>query len=82
MYIRPHFDFCDVIYHIPSITNPFSSEINLNYLMNTLERIQYRAALAVTGTWKGTNLSKIYDELGWEALTNKSSLVQAAHPVL
>ena len=71
MYIRPHFDFCDVIYHTPSITNPFSSEINLNYLMNTLERIQYKAALAVTGTWKGTNLSKIYDELGWESLTNR-----------
>ena len=71
MYIRPHFDFCDVIYHIPSITNPFSSEINLNYLMNTLERMQYKAALAVTGAWQGTNLSKIYDELGWESLTNR-----------
>ena len=24
MYIRPHLDFCDVIYHVPSfITNPF-----------------------------------------------------------
>ena len=41
MYIRPHLDFCDVIYHIPSITNPFDYAINLNYLMNTLERIQY-----------------------------------------
>ena len=71
MYIRPHFDFCDVIYHIPSIMNPFCSEINLNYLMNTLERMQYKAALAVSGTWQGTNLSKIYDELGWESLTNR-----------
>ena len=67
MYIRPHLDFCDVIYHVPSITNPFDSAINLNCLMNTLERNQYLAALAITGTWKGTNLNKIYDELGWES---------------
>ena len=39
--------------------------------MNTLERIQYHAALAITGTWKGTNLNKIYDELGWESLTDR-----------
>ena len=71
MYIRPHLDFCDVIYHVPSITNPFDSSINLNYLMNTLERIQYNAALAITGSWKGTNLNKIYDELGWESLTDR-----------
>ena len=57
--------------HIPSITNPFDSSINLNYLMNTLERIQYHAALAITGSWKGTNLNEIYDELGWESLTDR-----------
>ena len=71
MYIRPHLDFCDVIYHLPCITNPFDSSINLNYLMNTLERIQYHAALAITGAWKGTSLNKIYDELGWESLTDR-----------
>ena len=71
LYIRPHLDFCDVIYHVPCITNPFDSSINLNYLMNTLERIQYHAALAITGTWKGTNLNKIYNELGWETLTER-----------
>ena len=71
MYIRPHLDFCDVIYHEPCITNPFDSSINLKYLMNTIERIQYQAALAITGAWKGTNLDKIYEELGWESLTNR-----------
>ena len=71
MYIRPHLDFCDVIYHRPCITNPFDSSINLNYLMNTLERIQYHAALAITGAWKGSSLNKIYDELGWESLTDR-----------
>ena len=71
MYIRPHLDFCDVIYHVPCITNPFDSSINLKYLMNTLERIQYHCALAITGAWKGTGLDKIYDELGWESLTDR-----------
>ena len=71
LYIRPHLDFCDVIYHVPCITNPFDSSINLKHLMNTLERIQYRCALAITGAWKGTSLNKIYDELGWESLTDR-----------
>ena len=71
MYIRPHLDFCDIIYHVPSTANPFDSSINLRYLMNTVERIQYHAALSVTGAWQGTNLDKIYEELGWESLTNR-----------
>ena len=29
------------------------------------------SALAVTGAWKGTSLNKIYDELGWETLTDR-----------
>ena len=33
--------------------------------------IQYHLALAITGTWKGTNLNKIYDELGWESLIDR-----------
>ena len=71
IYVRPHLDFCDVIYHLPCITNPFDSSINLKYLMNTLERIQYHCALAITGAWQGTNLDKIYDQLGWESLTDR-----------
>ena len=39
--------------------------------MNTLKRIQYDAALAITGSWKGENLNKIYNELGWESLTDR-----------
>jgi hypothetical protein len=39
--------------------------------MNEVERVQYRGALAVTGTWKGTNRSKLYDELGWESLSDR-----------
>ena len=71
MYIRPHLDFCDVIYHIPCVSNPFDSSINLKYLMNTVERMQYQAALSITGAWKGSNLDKVYEELGWESLSNR-----------
>ena len=79
LYIRPHLGFCDVIFHIPSITNPFDSSINLNYLMNTLERVQYHAALAITGSWKRTNLNRIYDELGWESLTDRRWCRRLSH---
>ena len=54
MYIRPHLDYCDVIYHIPSKLNPFESSENLNCTMQLIESTQYQAALAVSGTWKGT----------------------------
>ena len=39
--------------------------------MNSSEQIQYNAALAITGTKKRNNLDKIYEELGWESLTNR-----------
>ena len=71
MHVRPHLDYCDFIYDIPALENAFSSDINLNYQMNTLESLQYQAALAVTGAWKGTNRDKIYEELGWESLHNR-----------
>ena len=74
MHIRPHLDYCDFIYHIPvktRETNNFDTSRSLNYLMNSLESIQYQAALAVSGTWKGTSRTKIYDELGWEPLEHR-----------
>ena len=37
--------------------------------MEKAERIQCQAALAITGTWQGSNRSKLYDELGWESLS-------------
>lgn len=71
MYVRPHLDFCDVIYHNPKIPSDFDSSFRLTNLMDQIESIQYQAALAVTGTWRGTSLNKIYDELGWEPLTDR-----------
>ena len=71
MYIRPHLDYCDIIYHIPPLSNLFCSFIILHSLMESIERIQYQAALFITGTWKGTNRNKLYDELGWESLSDR-----------
>ena len=71
MYIRPHLDFCDVIYHIPKILDTSVPSSRLHNLMNAIEKIRYQAALAITGTWKGTNLDKVYEQLGWESLTDR-----------
>jgi len=38
--------------------------------MKLLESTQYQAALAVSGAWKGTNRTIIYEELGWETLNH------------
>ena len=60
MYVRPHLDYGDVIYHD-----------QLADKMNSLESIQYHAGLIVTKYWKGTNKDKLYNELGWESLAQR-----------
>ena len=55
MYVRPHLDYGDVIYHDQLVD-----------MMNALESIQYQAGLIITKCWKGTNKLKVYNELGWE----------------
>ena len=35
--------------------------------MVKLESAQYSAALAITGTWKGTSQENLYNELGWKS---------------
>ena len=71
MHARSHLDYCDVIYHVPPIENTDNYDVNLNFQMRALESLQYQAALAITGTWRGTNRDKIYEELGWESLQNR-----------
>ena len=71
LYIRSLFDYGDVLYHIPSITNPFDSSISLHPLMNSLEQIQYEAARIITGTWKRTNTNEFFEELGLESLSDR-----------
>ena len=69
LYVRPHLDYGDVIYHMPAKVCEFSQNIILPNLMEKLESVQYSAALAVTGTWRGTSREKLYTELGWESLS-------------
>ena len=79
IFIRPHFDFCDPIYHTPQVTNPFESSITLNALMERVEKIQYQALLAITGTWQGTSRNKLYDELGWKSLSDRRRCRRLIH---
>ena len=67
--VRSHFDYCDVIYHIPSKYS--QNGMILPGLMENLEKIQYQAALAITGAWQSSNRTKLYEELGWETLSDR-----------
>ena len=67
--VRSHLDYCDIIYHIPPVHTQFG--VNLTDLMEKAERIQYQAALAVTGAWQGSSRSKLYEELGRECLSER-----------
>ena len=71
IFVRPHMDYCDIIYHLPRSTSTFDCPINLNFMMQSLESIQYQAALAVSGAWKGSSATKLYEELGWESLSDR-----------
>ena len=71
LHVRPFLDYGVVIYHIPFKVCEFSHNIIIPRLMEKLESIQYSAALAVTGTWRGTSHDKLYVELSWESLNSR-----------
>ena len=39
--------------------------------MKSIESVQYEAALAVSGAWRGSSSDKLYKELGWESLYHR-----------
>ena len=47
--------------------------------MESLEQIQYQAALLITGCWKGTSLIKICEELEWETMSDRSWARRLTH---
>ena len=55
---KPHLHYCDIIYDQP----------NNESFCNKIERVQYNAALAITGAIRGTSQTKLYHELGLESL--------------
>ena len=63
--------YCDFIFHIPPFIRNSPLEISLNCLMESIEKVRYMGALAVTGAWQGSNRSKLYEEIGWETLSDR-----------
>ena len=59
--MRPHLDYGDIIY----------DKQNQESLHQKIERLQYNAALAITGAIKGTYQSKLYSNLGPESLKSR-----------
>ena len=57
LYVRPHLDYGDTIYHRDD------PHMQMNFTQR-LEQTRYWAALAVTGAWRGTSRQRLYDELG------------------
>ena len=53
--VRSHLDYCDIIYHKPSLTNQPPLGVSLNSLMEKVKRLQHQAALAITGARRGSS---------------------------
>ena len=72
IYVRPHLDYSDIIYHRydPDMQSTFAHK---------LEQIQYAAALVVTGAWRETSRQRLYEELGWETLYHRRWYRQLCH---
>ena len=64
LHVRPHLDNGDTIYH------KFDPEVRLTFTQK-LEQTQYLVALAVSGTWRGTNRQRLFNKLGWETLYDR-----------
>ena len=54
-FVRPHLGYGDIIFD-----NPFDDVF-----------VQYNAALAITGCFRGTSRDKLYQELGLESLSDR-----------
>ena len=57
-FIRPHFDYGDIIYD-----QVYNASFN-----QKLELLQYNVSLAVTGAIRGTSREKLYEKVGLESL--------------
>ena len=66
--VRSHFDYCDNISYTIKTDSIWCYPQCPN---GKIERIQYQAALAVTGARQGSCRSKFCEELGWESLSGR-----------
>jgi len=74
-YVRPHVDYGDILFNVSELDKTnifpiFPTEV-LNYMSKKIEMVQYEAARIITGAWKGTSRAKLYDDLGWETLSDR-----------
>ena len=60
-FLRPILDYANIIYDKP-LTESFKDK---------LEKVQYSAALVITGAIKGTSRDRVYRELGLESLAER-----------
>ena len=60
-FVRPHLDYGDTLYDKPGNIN-FESKI---------EKVQYKACIAITGAIQGTSRERLYDELGLMSLSKR-----------
>ena len=60
-FLRPHLDYCDVIYDKP----------HNEKFTDTVELFQYKVVLVITGAIKGTSKEKLFNELGLEYLKDR-----------
>ena len=60
-FLRPHLNYGDTLYDKPSNEN----------FQNKLEKIDYRACLAITGAIQGTSRTKLYDKLGLHSIIKR-----------
>ena len=68
--VRPRLDYCDIFYHKPPHLNQSPLGMSLNSQMEKVEKIP----LAISGAWRGSSRSKLYEELGWETLSDRRKL--------
>ena len=73
LYVWPHMDYGDIIYHIPAKEDDFHQDIILPNLIEKLESVQYSAALAVTGTMEG-NITRKTACRAWLGVTKCSKV--------
>ena len=65
-FVRPHLDYCDIIYDQP----------NNQSFCNKTERVQYNATPEINGAIRGTSQTKLYNEIGLESLKFRRWMIQ------
>ena len=67
--VRPYLDYGDVIY----------DQRNNSHLSDKIKTVQYNAALAITGSIRGTSKEKLYQEFELQSLKDRRWLRQMSY---